>query len=110
VVDLTSILHIFEEHPGLGSTCLGKVLPQNRHGPLYWNYVVLDRHYQTTDVKVNLIQIIGQQLFCPRVSRFYRRGRKMEDSPIKSDTKLGPKTDIGAESQSEGAIQLVPIP
>jgi len=32
------------------------------------------------------------------------------DSPIKSNMKLGPQTHIGAESQSEGTIQLVPKP
>jgi len=38
VVDLTLNLHIFDEHQELGSTCLGYVLSQNRHGPL-------DRYY-----------------------------------------------------------------
>jgi len=30
------------------------------------------------------------------------------DSPIKSDMKLGPQMHLGAESQSEGTIELVP--
>jgi len=34
---------------------------------------------------------------------------KFGDSQIKSDLKLGPQTHLGAESQSEGTIQLVPI-
>ena len=38
VVDLTLNLHSFDEHQELGSTCLGQVLSQNRHGPL-------DRYY-----------------------------------------------------------------
>jgi len=32
------------------------------------------------------------------------------DSPIKSDMKLEPQMHLGAESQSEGTIQLVPKP
>ena len=35
---------------------------------------------------------------------------KIGDSPIKSDMKLGPQMHLGAESQSEGTIQLVPKP
>ena len=33
---------------------------------------------------------------------------RIGDSPIKSDIKLGPQMHLGAESQSEGTIQLVP--
>jgi len=33
---------------------------------------------------------------------------KIGDSPIKSDMKCGPHKHLGAESQSEGTIQLVP--
>jgi len=33
---------------------------------------------------------------------------KIGDSPIKSDMKLGPQTHVGAESQSNRTIQLVP--
>jgi len=32
---------------------------------------------------------------------------KIGDSPIKSDMKVGPQTYLGAESQSQGTIQLV---
>jgi len=35
---------------------------------------------------------------------------KIGDSPIQSDVKLGPQKHLGAESQSEGTIQLVPKP
>ena len=50
MVDLTSNLQFFDEHQGLSSTCLRKVLLQNRHGPL-------DRYYLTPEKKANLIQI-----------------------------------------------------
>ena len=33
---------------------------------------------------------------------------KFGDSPIQSDMKLGPQTNVSAESQCEGNIQLVP--
>ena len=33
--------------------------------------------------------------------------KKIGDSPMKSDIKLGPQTHLGAESQSEWTIQLV---
>jgi len=36
--------------------------------------------------------------------------KKIGDSPIKLDMKLGPQTHTGAESQSQGTIQLVPKP
>ena len=39
MVDLTLILQIFDEH--LGSTCLGLVLPQNRHGFLDWFFLAV---------------------------------------------------------------------
>ena len=35
-------------------------------------------------------------------------GENFGDSPIKLDMKLGPQTHFGAQSQSEGTIQLVP--
>ena len=35
-------------------------------------------------------------------------GEKIGDSPIKLDMKLGPRTNLGAESQSWGTIELVP--
>jgi len=35
---------------------------------------------------------------------------KIGESQIKSDMKLGPQTHLGAKSQSEGTIQLVPEP
>jgi len=42
---------------------------------------------------------------CAKVSQ-----KKSEIFPFESDIKLGPQTHIGAESQSEGTIQLVPKP
>jgi len=35
----------FDEHWGLGSTCHGKVLQQNRHGPLDRYYLAPNRYY-----------------------------------------------------------------
>jgi len=33
---------------------------------------------------------------------------KIGDFPIKSDVKLGPQTNLGADSYSEGTIKIVP--
>jgi len=50
VIDLTLNIHNFEEYQGLGSTFLGYVLLQNRHGHL-------DRNHLAPEEKSNLIQI-----------------------------------------------------
>ena len=57
VVDLNLNFHIFDKHQGLGNTCLGQVLPQNRQGFLDGYYLALDRYYQANEKKANPIQI-----------------------------------------------------
>ena len=47
----------FDEHWGLGSTCHGKVLQQNRHGPLDRYYLAPNRYYLAPEEKANTIQI-----------------------------------------------------